>query len=204
MHRSRYLLMSKKVSGQVFPEPSGAMDGGGERTWRYLQRVRERPVHSLFCSLIPLALITLLGGCGEAPPEVPAQCAPTASASQHVAENGLPMDQCDGPQAQACIPSASKTRYFCSTTNLLEWQQARSADMEPAIAFTRDLSDVDWSAHDSGDWVTMQTAWFVIEHGRDNGQGQTPPVGFSDFGDAEIFASKHGGHITDRSGLSDQ
>jgi len=37
-----------KVSGQVFPEPSGAMDGGGERTGTYLQRVLERPVRLLF------------------------------------------------------------------------------------------------------------------------------------------------------------
>jgi hypothetical protein len=35
-------------SEPVFPEPSGAMDGGGERTWKYLQRVQERPVRFLF------------------------------------------------------------------------------------------------------------------------------------------------------------
>ena len=44
--------MSKKVSGQVFPEPSGAMDGGGERTWTYSQRVRERRVRLLSYSLV--------------------------------------------------------------------------------------------------------------------------------------------------------
>ncbi|PAU82175.1 hypothetical protein CK501_03225 [Halovibrio salipaludis] len=150
----------------------------------------------------PLALLILgaaLAGCGEAP--VPEGCGPEASAAKKTAMNGTPMPECAGPQAQACLADSGRKHYFCSTADLLEWQKGLGDNEGEIVTFTRDLSDVDWNPRDTGDWVTMDTAWFVVGHERDNGQDQTPPVGFSDLGDAEIFASKHGGRITGRQGL---
>jgi Predicted lipoprotein involved in nitrous oxide reduction len=103
----------------------------------------------------------------------------------------LTMNECSGPQAQACVADQEEPLYFCSTSDLLDWQA--DSDREVHTTLTRDLSDVDWNPRDPGDWVAMDTAWYVVGHDRDNGQGQTPPVGFSDLGDAEIFASKRRG-----------
>ena len=150
----------------------------------------------------PLALLILgaaIAGCGEA--LVPKGCGPEASAAEETAMNGTPMPECAGPQAQACLADSGRKHYFCSTADLLEWQKGLEDNEGEIVTFTRDLSDVDWDPRDTGDWVTMDTAWFVVGHERDNGQGQTPPAGFSDLGDAEIFASKHGGRITGRQGL---
>lgn len=157
-------------------------------------------MHPVHRPLALLALSAVLAGCGEAP--VPEGCGPEASATERTTMNGTPMRECAGPQAQACLADSARKHYFCSTTELLEWQEDRDDNDEAVVAFTRDLSDVDWNPRDTGDWVTMDTAWFVVGHERDNGQGQTPPVGFSDLGDAEVFASKHGGRITGLDGTT--
>lgn len=150
----------------------------------------------------PLALLILgaaLAGCSEAP--VPKGCGPEASAAGETAMNGTPMRECAGPQAQACLADSGRKHYFCSTADLLAWQKGLDDSQGEIVTFTRDLSDVDWNPDDAGDWVTMDTAWYVVDHERDNGQGETPPVGFSDLGDAEVFASKYGGRITGPDGL---
>lgn len=147
---------------------------------------------------LPSALILssmLLTACGQPAPDVPDYCAPEPTAGDAETHDGaLAMNQCSGPQAQACVADQEEPLYFCSTSDLLEWQA--DTDREVHTTLTRDLADVDWDPQDPGDWVAMDTAWYVVGHDRDNGQDQSPPVGFSDLGDAEIFASKHGGQIT--------
>jgi len=143
----------------------------------------------------------LLAGCGQPAPDVPDYCAPEPTAGDAMTHDGaLTMNECSGPQAQACVADQEEPLYFCSTSDLLDWQA--DSDREVHTTLTRDLSDVDWNPRDPGDWVAMDTAWYVVGHDRDNGQGQTPPVGFSDVGDAEIFASKHGGRITGYDGIA--
>ena len=150
-------------------------------------------MHRLPLSLALLLASATLAGCGEAP--VPEGCGPEASATDKTAMDGTPMSECAGPQAQACLAASGSKHYFCSTADLLAWQKELDENQGATVTFTRDLSDVDWNPDDAGDWVTMHTAWYVVDHERDNGQGETPPVGFSDLGDAEVFASQYNGRI---------
>jgi len=102
----RDILVSKEVIGEVFPEPSGAMDGGGERTGTYLQRVLERPLRLLPCSFTLQPI----------PAGAPARLAPITNSKHKRTMEQNPKSSIPASSTAAAASSASKKSTCASPT----------------------------------------------------------------------------------------
>lgn len=137
--------------------------------------------------------ILSLAGCGQGS-DTASDCKPIVLADdRECALCGMTISNFPGPKGQACLDD-DKTLGFCSTNDLFSW--AWQPDSKPRIRalFVHDLSRTGWKEPSDEEWMDAGDALYVVGHDREGAMGRSPAP-FSKRGDAEAFASEHGGKV---------
>jgi len=142
-----------------------------------------------------LALVLLLGGCGEETTAVrPAPHRLTADAVGHYC--GMNLTEHAGPKGQILLASQREPLWFSSARDAFSFTMLAEEPKDIRAIYVSDMGRAPTWADPGGDnWIEAREAFFVIESGTQGGMGASETVPFSDRAAADAFVRTNGGRV---------
>ena len=154
----------------------------------------------LTSTCLAITLAAGLSACGD---EERAELPPPAPLTQEAIGYycNMTVSEHHGPKGQIRLKSGDRPIWFSSVRDTIAFTLLPEEPKDIWVVYVTDMSKAEtWDNPETGDWIEVKSALFVIGSTRSGGMGAPEPVPFSSQEAAEKFADRYGGAIV---GLSD-
>lgn len=150
-----------------------------------------------------ICLVTL-AACQDETAEIPQAVAMTTSAVGHFCQMNLL--EHPGPKAQVHLDGLSGAPlFFSQVRDAIAYMRMPEQSHEIAAIYVSDMGQApSWQSPGHDNWITAESAVYVLGSERVGGMGAPEVVPFGDARSAGTFADRHGGRIVTLSDIPDE
>lgn len=152
--------------------------------------------------LASICLVTL-AACQDETAEMPQAIAMTASAVGHFCQ--MNMLEHPGPKAQVHLDGLpGAPLFFSQVRDAIAYLRMPEQSHEIAAIYVSDMGQApSWQSPGHDNWITAESAVYVLGSARVGGMGAPELVPFADAKSAGTFADRHGGRIVSLGDIPD-
>jgi len=115
----------------------------------------------------------------------------------HILEHG-------GPKGQVHLEGMPAPLFFAQVRDMVAYLKAPERDARIVASYVNDMGAApNWSEPGDGNWITADTAVYVVEAGVAGGMGAPEIVPFADSAAAADFVARHGGRAVTMTDIPD-
>jgi len=103
-----------------------------------------------------------------------------------------------GPKGQIILTD-KKVLWFTSVRDTLSFTLSPEEPKNISAIYVNDMTDANWENPGVDNWIDARKAWYVLSSNHAGGMGAPEAVPFFTKEKAKLFASEHGGIVTDYS-----